>query len=247
MIVYIAPLSLVVYGEPGKEVPCDMNRFVTIKMFGKIQQVDQLTGHVKIISNGIVHNLTFGCLDTTSLVDLHVRPFRNIIITDGENERQMMWEILKSQSDKWKAENPTEGTKIYTESPLENFQQLWSSMFEISGWKVWISIVGVYVSALMSLKVYDLWLRFNLWRVSRTYRMNPEQGTRHRTVGERVARVRFRRSHSSPNLRATGEGIEQDDECRIELERSENSDSVDRSSTRTPRSLARRWVNLFRH
>ena len=110
-----------------------------------------------------------------------------------------------------------------------------------------MSIVGVYVSALMSLKVYDLWLRFNIWRVSRTYRINSEQRARHRTGGERVARVRFHRSHSSPNLRITGEGIEQDDECRIELERSENSDSVDRSSTRTPRTIAKRWVTLFRN
>ena len=60
-----------------------------------------------------------------------MRPFRNLIITDAENEHKMMWKILKSQGDRWKTKNPTEGTKIYPETPLENIQQLWSSMFDI--------------------------------------------------------------------------------------------------------------------
>ena len=50
MLLYVTSLSLVVYGEPLKEVPCDMNRLVTIKMFGKTQQVDQLTAMSKSLA-----------------------------------------------------------------------------------------------------------------------------------------------------------------------------------------------------
>jgi hypothetical protein len=237
---FLDPLTSIVYAEPGLEMPCNTNRFFTIESFGHIERVDQLSGKRVFVSFMDIHELKLERHDfAKSLPIFKAHAFRDWIITDDAVNNNLKIEMMKAAYHASSQSFDTNSNKNHWNFvPENNFgsptDYLYSLFPSVTPWKIWVSIVCIYISLKIALEIYTIYAQFTVQR-GRAKTHKPEPVVRF-SRNELISSLKRAKSH--PNLMLTiNEGeLEENTKCVIEFpEEKENSFN----------SLARNWASFF--